>query len=981
MFGFGVLRGLMVTLKHFVETYTEDPKRIKARALTPDAVRQTPNDSKGLFTVQYPEEKLAIPERFRFYPMLIVDADTGQDWCTSCGICAKVCPPQCIWIVRGTKPDGKPKPEPEEFYIDTTICMQCGYCAEFCPFDAIKMNHDYELSTYERHESAIYNKDILSVTTTYYARTHPRAWAEEAAARDAKESKKTGGGAAAETPRAAPAPVAAAPASSAPAAAPAAPGAKPKPIPARLAKQMRQQEAGEAGHEAGHAPAAETPTASAAPTPPAAPTSPAAPTMPAAPAGSTTGETLPSGRPKPIPARLAKQMREQAAQQGGASVVPSEAPHAAAPAAPATTTSPETAEPMREEAARSGETPAEPATVSPQAVAPVTSALVEAPEPPSIPPLAAAETPSRIVGSSEETLASPTQLVPTASTASVMTSFTETTEQRGEEAAQPGGTLVGASSEVSALAAAESFTAPGTPPLPEMETSSAVTPSTGTPPSAPVTAIVPSRDETGPDAQQAPLSAPASRGTGEPAAPSGGMPAAPTSGPVQVAHVEVHAAQSAEAASGTPQAAAAPAPVIPATVETPESPAGPPAVAGVIPVGVASASGEAPTGPARSAPTTSTAPAMPSSVEMAQPMREQATQQAEAHVEAASETLAAVAPTVERPSITPTASVETPATPAPAVFSSPTLLAPSVTSSPETAQQVGAHALGSTDASATTPAETPTAPGIPPMPAAVTPVSSIPTAPVETTTGLVPSTSAIPVPSEVAASSQDIGSHGAGSPSIIPNPRETAETRLAADQAALEGAVDVPPVPSRSQPSEEAAIGAIREPGVEFSQSEMSAPVSQPGAVVAPPTPVPPEMPTTARDVTEASAIAPTPIPPETPTAAQSARPEVEARVSPPVSTEWQGGKPAWVGSDDLTIIEGIGPKIAGLFHAAGIRTFRQLSEMSTDQMQRILTEAGPRFRTADPTTWAEQARLAAAGEWEALKRLQDRLSGGRSRG
>jgi NADH-quinone oxidoreductase subunit I len=240
MFGFGVLRGMMVTLKHFIETYTEDPKRVKARALTPDAVRQTPNDSKGLFTVQYPEEKLAIPERFRFYPMLIVEADTGQDLCTSCGICAKVCPPQCIWIVRGTKPDGKPKPEPEEFYIDTTICMQCGYCAEFCPFDAIKMNHDYELSAYERHESAIYDKTMLSVTTTYYARTHPRAWAEESAAREAKEAKKSGGSTAAE----ATADTSAQAASAAPAPAVGQtqellPSGRPKPISARAAKAAR----------------------------------------------------------------------------------------------------------------------------------------------------------------------------------------------------------------------------------------------------------------------------------------------------------------------------------------------------------------------------------------------------------------------------------------------------------------------------------------------------------------------------------------------------------------------------------------------------------------------------------------------------------------------------------------------------------------------------------------------------------------------
>ena len=71
--------------------------------------------------------------------------------CTSCGICAKVCPPQCIWIERTTNPETKrPVPEPKEFYIDVDICMNCGFCSEYCPFDAIKMDHDYELSVYKR---------------------------------------------------------------------------------------------------------------------------------------------------------------------------------------------------------------------------------------------------------------------------------------------------------------------------------------------------------------------------------------------------------------------------------------------------------------------------------------------------------------------------------------------------------------------------------------------------------------------------------------------------------------------------------------------------------------------------------------------------------------------------------------------------------------------------------------------------------------
>ena len=190
MFGLGILQGMSVTLKHFFKSYAQDlrrfPKRYREDA---PAVRQSPKEE-GFFTIQYPEEKLAVPERFRFIPMLLWDTETNNIRCTSCGICPKVCPPQCIWIVRGTRPDGKPKPEPEEFYIDASICMSCGFCAEYCPFDAIKMNHEYELATYERHDSLIYDLEALTVTTDYYAQTHPRAWAEEEEARRRKAAAK-----------------------------------------------------------------------------------------------------------------------------------------------------------------------------------------------------------------------------------------------------------------------------------------------------------------------------------------------------------------------------------------------------------------------------------------------------------------------------------------------------------------------------------------------------------------------------------------------------------------------------------------------------------------------------------------------------------------------------------------------------------------------------------------------------------------------
>ena len=192
MFGSGVLKGMAVTLREFFGTYVDDLKRIPSRYAggreeidQSDSVAQS-----GLFTIQYPEEHRKLPERFRYIPILIYDAATGEDLCTACGICAKVCPPQCIWIVRDKDEKGKPITRPAEFYIDTSICMNCGLCAEFCPFDAIKMDHDFEIAAYTRMPQLVFDLKELRVPTTYYARIRPTDWAEEEAARAAKEAEK-----------------------------------------------------------------------------------------------------------------------------------------------------------------------------------------------------------------------------------------------------------------------------------------------------------------------------------------------------------------------------------------------------------------------------------------------------------------------------------------------------------------------------------------------------------------------------------------------------------------------------------------------------------------------------------------------------------------------------------------------------------------------------------------------------------------------
>ena len=207
MNGIGFIKGMMVTMRHFVNTYVDDVKYGFRKGSDPSKFGERQGTkADGVFTVQYPDEKLAMPERFRFVPFLVVeDYDhpdrPGKDWCTSCGICAKVCPPQCIWIVRSNDPaTGRPVPEPEAFFIDIDICMNCGFCAEFCPFDAIKMDHDYELSGYDRTSNHIFDKDKLSKEFKYWKAIAPTRAVEEMQARggwdhkDVQKAARRGGG-------------------------------------------------------------------------------------------------------------------------------------------------------------------------------------------------------------------------------------------------------------------------------------------------------------------------------------------------------------------------------------------------------------------------------------------------------------------------------------------------------------------------------------------------------------------------------------------------------------------------------------------------------------------------------------------------------------------------------------------------------------------------------------------------------------------
>jgi len=80
---------------------------------------------------------------------------------------------------------------------------------------------------------------------------------------------------------------------------------------------------------------------------------------------------------------------------------------------------------------------------------------------------------------------------------------------------------------------------------------------------------------------------------------------------------------------------------------------------------------------------------------------------------------------------------------------------------------------------------------------------------------------------------------------------------------------------------------------------------------------------------------------------------------------------------DDLTKIEGIGPKAAEALVANGVKTYAELAKADAEKVKEILTEASSTLAHLDPTSWPKQAKMAADGKWDELKEWQDSVKGG----
>ena len=127
-----IIRGLGVTMRHFFDNLFGGGKHI--------------------VTVQYPEEKVKYPPRYRGLHRLMTRED-GSVRCVACMCCPTVCPANCITIVAGEDPKDPAEKFPVVFNIDMLRCIYCGFCVEACPKDAIRMDtRIYEINAYTRQD-------------------------------------------------------------------------------------------------------------------------------------------------------------------------------------------------------------------------------------------------------------------------------------------------------------------------------------------------------------------------------------------------------------------------------------------------------------------------------------------------------------------------------------------------------------------------------------------------------------------------------------------------------------------------------------------------------------------------------------------------------------------------------------------------------------------------------------------------------------
>ena len=152
------VKGLGITIKHFARNLFLPMRKAQARSKA-----GAPSDDSWrneIETIQYPEEKVTYPERFRGLHRLML-RDDGAVRCVACMCCPTVCPAHCITIIPEESDKKAIEKRPAVFEIDELRCVVCGLCVEACPCDAIRMDTGVHAPPVEDRADAIETKESM----------------------------------------------------------------------------------------------------------------------------------------------------------------------------------------------------------------------------------------------------------------------------------------------------------------------------------------------------------------------------------------------------------------------------------------------------------------------------------------------------------------------------------------------------------------------------------------------------------------------------------------------------------------------------------------------------------------------------------------------------------------------------------------------------------------------------------------------------
>ena len=151
-----IASGLGTTIRHFFQNIV-------------------PGKDKYKHTVQYPDQRVEYPPRFRGMHRLVPRED-GAPRCVACFMCQTACPARCIHIVGGETNDKNIEKFPVVFEIDELRCVVCGLCVEACPCDAIRMDTGiHPVPTYTREEADFGKVDLLAFLGVEEKKTRERS--------------------------------------------------------------------------------------------------------------------------------------------------------------------------------------------------------------------------------------------------------------------------------------------------------------------------------------------------------------------------------------------------------------------------------------------------------------------------------------------------------------------------------------------------------------------------------------------------------------------------------------------------------------------------------------------------------------------------------------------------------------------------------------------------------------------------------------